>query len=530
MYSQGIDCSMQRVFSASAFINNALKNKSRIRRRTGRIRTYVLVVCVFVNDTVFTPCSCGSSAPDRESFLNLFGSRFCGSICSGSKSHLGVLKVVWVRRMDDSKQELLRSAWLEGKKGSLNGREQAKAWALRESWKDSGKGEYGMNAYIAGKLLKQGGGSPGREALRRFFEKIDADDEWFPGKGNYEDAGRPAILTGLNRAAIARSAMTMKTNGIEPTYAKVVAACPKASLNPKTDQPFCRQVVYGVLQEDCYDDDPCLPWQHKARYSKKALTDDMRERRALFSEYILGLRHTEAWYYNNIVWTDLCNSIVPLCEKKANEMALSRKGKSGWQSPGSELSSLNLPGKPEALKQKGWNTMRIWWYPMLSRGKLHVDLFDHDFPGEVPQGAAILVEKVRAALNVRFQGADSKPGHVFTDRGRGFFEPDSGQITREYKQALAENGLRSFMGDNARTQPGRMQDLLLHETAVSWLRHRLERTLPNKCWEESREEYGRRLKRCCEEANKECDVEGLCHGLTKRMKKLEEAEGDRLPK
>ena len=84
------------------------------------------------------------------------------------------------------------------------------------------------------------------------------------------------------------------------------------------------------------------------------------------------------------------------------------------------------------------------------------------------------------------------------------------------------------MGDCARIQPGSMQDPLLHETAVFGLRFRLGRTLPKKCWEESREDYGRRLKRFCEETNQECDVEGLCHGLPKRMKKLQEAEGDRL--
>ena len=34
--------------------------------------------------------------------------------------------------MTDSKQDVLRSAWLDAKEGSLSGREQAKAWALRE--------------------------------------------------------------------------------------------------------------------------------------------------------------------------------------------------------------------------------------------------------------------------------------------------------------------------------------------------------------------------------------------------------------
>ena len=46
--------------------------------------------------------------------------------------------------MAESRQELLRSAWLEGKDGALSGREQAKAWALREMWRDAVKADHGM--------------------------------------------------------------------------------------------------------------------------------------------------------------------------------------------------------------------------------------------------------------------------------------------------------------------------------------------------------------------------------------------------
>lgn len=166
---------------------------------------------------------------------------------------------------------------------------------------------------------------------------------------------------------------------------------------------------------------------------------------------------------------------------------------------------------------------------MLSRGRLHVDLFEANFPGETAEGAQRLVEKVRGAVNVRFQNAASKPDLLFTDRGRGFYDPGSGRITTEYGDALDELNLRAIMGRNAKAQPGSMQDVLLHETAVSWLRKRLERTTTTKCWEESREQYGRRLKRCCEEVNKDCDVEGLCKGLPKRMRLLDENDGDRLP-
>ena len=207
---------------------------------------------------------------------------------------------------------------------------------------------------------------------------------------------------------------------------------------------------------------------------------------------------------------------------------MARKGNKGWMSPGSELSSDNLQGNPATLHQAAWNTMRIWWFPMLCRGKLHVQVFDDDFPGEVPQGAKILADKVRAAVNIRFQASHSKPDVLFTDRGRGFYHTNSGNITAEWSEAVSTNGFRTFMGDNAREQPGSLQDVLLHETSVSWLRKRLEQSTPKKCWEETREAYSRRLKRCCDDINKDYDVEGLCRGFPKRIKMLTEIGGDRL--
>ena len=37
-----------------------------------------------------------------------------------------------------------------------------------------------------------------------------------------------------------------------------------------------------------------------------------------------------------------------------------------------------------------------------------------------------------------------------------------------------------------------------------------------------------RLKRCCEEVNKDLDVEGLSNGMNKRLKKLHDSGGGRL--
>ena len=53
-----------------------------------------------------------------------------------------------------------------------------------------------MKTYIAGKLKKQGGGQPSSEAARRFFERVDADTDWFPGKANYDNVGGKTLMTG----------------------------------------------------------------------------------------------------------------------------------------------------------------------------------------------------------------------------------------------------------------------------------------------------------------------------------------------
>ena len=81
--------------------------------------------------------------------------------------HWLLLHVLWLFALlswgmtdSDSKQDVLRSAWLDAKDGSLSGREQAKAWALREIWRDAGKADHGMKTYIAEKLKKKGGRCP----------------------------------------------------------------------------------------------------------------------------------------------------------------------------------------------------------------------------------------------------------------------------------------------------------------------------------------------------------------------------------
>ena len=139
------------------------------------------------------------------------------------------------------------------------------------------------------------------------------------------------------------------------------------------------------------------------------------------------------------------------------------------------------------------------------------------------------MSKVRSALNLRFQGGTA-PDVLFTDRGQGFYTIKQGKITPEYKAALQEHGLRAYYGDDASIQPGSLQEVLLHETAVAWIRRRESQTQPRQAWTETVAEFSSRLRAIAQHINNNYDVDGLCRGLPKRLQLLIDAEGDRIPK
>ena len=127
-----------------------------------------------------------------------------------------------------------------------------------------------------------------------------------------------------------------------------------------------------------------------------------------------------------------------------------------------------------------------------------------------------MVAKVRAALNIRFPGGCA-PKTLFTDRGNGFYDSGSGKITEAYRNALRQHRLKAFMGADASLQPGCLQELMLHETAMAWVRERLQKTVPPRPWEESVEAYSSRLKDVAAHINRMCDVDGLCRELPSRV-------------
>ena len=130
----------------------------------------------------------------------------------------------------------LEELWHHARTGNLSAWSEAKAWVLREVWQQLFKKDsvYGLNAWVAKRLKKAGGGRPTRQAIGQLFQKMDDDNKWFPGKLYGSPGGRPSAISGANKSVIARSAMAIAQQNEEPTYSVIVARNPKATLNPAT--------------------------------------------------------------------------------------------------------------------------------------------------------------------------------------------------------------------------------------------------------------------------------------------------------
>ena len=88
--------------------------------------------------------------------------------------------------------------------------------------------------------------------------------------------------------------------------------------------------------------------------------------------------------------------------------------------------------------------------------------------------------------------------------------------------------MKTYYYDDAGQQPGKLQEVMLYETAVSWIRRREALNRMGKPWEESPEHFATHLKSVVEEINQTLNVEGLCRTFKQRVQKLVDREGDRI--
>ena len=117
--------------------------------------------------------------------------------------------------------DALRDLWLAAPHGRLCPWQQARALALREASRELHKNRIQLE-WIAARVEKVGGGSPGQDALHKFFKLVDADQDWLPGKQRAGKRGRPPLLTAAKRRCIARAAMAAKHSLGEELLLRIV--------------------------------------------------------------------------------------------------------------------------------------------------------------------------------------------------------------------------------------------------------------------------------------------------------------------
>ena len=96
------------------------------------------------------------------------------------------------------------------------------------------------------------------------------------------------------------------------------------------------------------------------------------------------------------------------------------------------------------------------------------------------------------------------------------------------QSSVEEHKLTAYYRDDASLQAGNLQEVMPHETAVPWIRHRESTTRPARPWEETAVEFGVRLRGICEDINQHCDVEGLCRKLPEWVQAVADAQGGRI--
>ena len=185
-------------------------------------------------------------------------------------------------------------------------------------------------------------------------------------------------------------------------------------------------------------------------------------------------------------------------------------------------------GPKFANTQTTFEGTKMNWVIILARGVVGVDILPQTWELGAA-GMAVVVERLKGRLRDMLGARAVLPTVLMSDRGTGMYAP-SGHVTRAYDCAAHRCGFKLFWGADAKQQAPDMPDLLLHETAVSWLRGVLRKTKPVvPPWRESPAQWSRRMMDAVAVVNDGTkDVDGLCMQFVDRLEECLAKRGARL--
>ena len=222
-----------------------------------------------------------------------------------------------------------------------------------------------------------------------------------------------------------------------------------------------------------------------------------------------------------------CSTILPGSKAQWLNMQQLLEGGKGYMSSNARMNGMKLSGPEAALKQRTFSGSKINWVILLTRDIVVVKVLPSGWQlcGE---GMAYVAHRLAGWLRNALGPGTHLPRVVFTDRGTGMYAP-AGQIVGACDRAIRGAGLRSFFGPDAKQQAADMGDLLLHETAVPWVRNHLRRNKPHCLpWVETEEQWGKCVEDAVAHVNSRFNVRNLCLAFPKRLHMCADRSGGRL--
>ena len=109
-----------------------------------------------------------------------------------------------------------------------------------------------VDAWVAKQVALKGGGHPSARAVRELLRQAQ-DSAWYPGKPPENRGGRPATVTEHQKQEVARVAMSLKRQRVNPSPAMVRAKLPRLRLNRTTGSSLSDETLREIFRTRCYD-------------------------------------------------------------------------------------------------------------------------------------------------------------------------------------------------------------------------------------------------------------------------------------
>ena len=425
--------------------------------------------------------------------------------------------------------ESMKQWWTSSRKGTLSPWSLAKVWALHAVSKSRNLDL--EHTEIAAAVSKVGGGHPSSAAIQQLRKQFDEDPGWYPGKGVCERKrpGPKPRFTPQKQRCVAECAMAMANRGEEVTVEAVQSRAPRACTNPDTGEPFDKKSVLKVFRTLCHDGDPSDTWNLYSAYRKIALEPRLIPLRLSWAKRVLDFSDDPSWYYRHCIWFDPCHTILPKGPRAAFNQRQAARGRKVWSSKATLSDNSKLSTSKHGGKQMNSGDKRVWWFVVLARGVVRLQVMDDDWE-QNGAGMAVFVSGLSGLLEDMFGADTPKPRWCFTDRGPGLYSSLTGEIVQAYSAALTVHKFKPFAGTDGAWQPADLADFFLHETVVLWVR-KWFRKHPFKAVEHIDTNYRLfldRLKQCEQHINDHHQVGDLCRAVVRRLEKLRANGGRRL--